>query len=228
MLLRKAEFRLQAEKAEFNYHNRIEKGFNIYLGCQYRWENSAEPIYIDREYFLNESDCQVYVAKLKLDVGFSACIECIFIPYDEFNEFIDFKEHFEMSSLDNYKQLNVEKETIYMGNEFQGDNLEGAILYEWDWEKYIGYSRNIHSLRLGDSNDTEASISTGNEERTFHNNVSVLLTASEVAGLDDNELIDLLYEELNKEHYKFNYFNKVKKKELIGMICSLPIDEEND
>ena len=231
--MRKAEFKLQAETFSApKYYSRGEnvKHFAIYAACAYRWEDNetADPIIDDLEYFLSESEAIEYVESLKLDIGFHGQVERLIFEYDDFNEVFDFREEFDLNGrfCKNVK-ADIDSE-VYTTDTNEGDTLDGAIIVEWSWEKYIGYCRNCISLRKGTSKDTNNSINTGNLERTWRSNESVLLNASEIEGLTDEDIADLIYDELSSESWKWNHFNKTPKRDLVEMVCTFHEDMEEE
>lgn len=109
-----------------------------------------------------------------------------------------------------------------------GDNIEGAVLVEWSWEKYVGYARNLHSLRFGNYNETEADLVTGNEERTFRHNLSLLVEADKLSGLSNAEKIETIREALDHDSWKWNYFHTPNFTTLIADSLGLSADEEDE
>lgn len=66
------------------------------------------------------------------------------------------------------------------------DSVEGALLLEWRWNRYIGYSREYVGVRLGRYKETtELCLPI---DRTFARQTSLILTADEIAELGDDAL----------------------------------------
>lgn len=66
------------------------------------------------------------------------------------------------------------------------DSVEGALLLEWRWNRYIGYSREYVGVRFGRYKETtELCLPI---DRTFARQTSLILTADEIAELGDDAL----------------------------------------
>lgn len=107
----------------------------------------------------------------------------------------------------------------------KGCPIEGDIIVKWNFEKYVGYARNLTGLRFGEQNETEYDMVTGNEESTFRTNYSVLIEASELDGLSQSEKVEKIKEALSLPHWKWNYFNTPKFDTLIKDHLNLSIPE---
>jgi len=173
----------------------------VYVACGYRWEETDNPQKEDIEEFADEEAAIEYAKNLDLSIGFQAHVEeHTFVAED-------FEDDEELLLRDAF-----ETEVIFCGDENDGKDVEGAILIEWSYEKHPGYARNLLNIGVGGEHPfqnlrTESDLITGNEESTFRSNYSVLLTKEElmVCGNPD-ELYLLIEEELNKGHWKWNYF----------------------
>ena len=73
-------------------------------------------------------------------------------------------------------------------------SVEGALLVVWNWEKYVGYARNINEIRRGMYGETEEICC--KEDKVFRPQVDVLCTAAELEGLTREEERDLVEERL--------------------------------
>lgn len=206
--MRKAEFRTQAEIFEApTYYSKKEnvRQFRIYQACQFK-DESPDPSMQDIKFFLNEHDAIDYADELSIEIGFNSQVESLIFTYEDFNQVFDFRDEFELEELTHKKVGADYEKNIYSGFTNEGENLEGAIIVEWSWEKYTGYARNLHGVRIAGEGETTNSIDTGNMHSTFRPNESVLLTAKEAEGLEGEELEDAIREELNKGHWQWNYF----------------------
>lgn len=84
-------------------------------------------------------------------------------------------------------------------------NIEGALLLNWSWDRYIGYSRNFHSIRYASADETtERDILSNNEESTNKIVTCVLLYKDEMENLTDTELKDKIIDELTTYFDKWN------------------------
>lgn len=179
----------------------IEAGYTIqantlilYSACQYRWDTdrTADPEIDDYKYFVTEEEALAYAKQIKVGLGFHAVVEKITYP-----EIADCEMDTELGSEADFSE-------IWRGAENEGENLDGAILVCWSWRTHVGYSRKIEGLLWAGGNDTESSIGTGNVDRVFRNNYSVLLNASDIAGLDAQQLRFALEERLGDSMWKWN------------------------
>lgn len=176
----------------------------------YRWEDnqSADPLIEDRAYHLTEEQAIEVADSLKHEVGYRPQVEKLIArvsDLDEDDEEVDLKE------------LRLwDSEIVYDGCENDGKSITGAIVIRWSWERYPGYCRNL--LEIGvcgeypfDNFKSEAHLITGNEDSTYRDNFSILLTKEEVEaclveGVED--LLSSIEDELNQGHWKWNHFRK--------------------
>lgn len=211
--MKKQDFLNQAE--QFASPTYYSKGANveqmrIYAAMAYRWEDTADPIIEDREVFFSKEEAEEHADNLDLEIGFSAQIQTITFTKEDFEKaFDDQEEDIELDSLD-YKTISsydiVETDTLRTNN---GNDITGAIIVEWSWDKYPGYCRNLSSIGIAGEfpfHDikTEEDLITGNEDRTFLSNYDVLLSAEEVS--NSAGLVEDIKEALNNNTWKWNYF----------------------
>ena len=64
--------------------------------------------------------------------------------------------------------------------EYDYKSIAGDIIVTWEWEKYVGYCRNLKSIDYGIEGKTEKDLITGNEQRTFRSNHSILCKAKDL------------------------------------------------
>lgn len=198
--MRKATFKKSAQKSTNNFK---QEGFVFFKSMQYRWEETADPIREDVTYHLTEEEAIKATKVISMEIGFRPVVDKVFITYDELNENIAFAEEFELDELD---ALYTEAEEVYSGSEFTGESIEGAIVIRRSWEKYIGYASNFHGVRYGNYNETEASLKV-DQDRVFHQFEEVLLTAKEIEGMNDDEILEAVMNEIRQDKWKWNYFN---------------------
>lgn len=73
-------------------------------------------------------------------------------------------------------------------------SVEGDLLVFWNWERYVGYARNIEDIRRGYHGETtELCIPI---DHTFRTQCSILATKDELEGLSAEELKDLVEDRL--------------------------------
>lgn len=187
----------------------------FYVGYQTRWEETADPIREDEKTFLTFEEANEYVDSLNLEIGFNPEIDEYSLEVDDIVDLED--------DMDSY-QFDVQ--TVYSGDMYEGKNIEGSIIVQWSYEKFVNYARNFLDIGIAgkypfDTIKNEVDLITGNEERTFRPNLSILMTAEEVANSDI--LFEDINEELSNGYWKWNdfknnpfsSFNQEKIEELI-------------
>lgn len=90
---------------------------------------------------------------------------------------------------------------------------DDAVIVIWSWQTYCGYCRKIEGISsAGQLNiKTEKDLITGNYERTFRPNYSVLLSSDEIKdfchnGIYDDNAADMIAEELNNGSWKWQNY----------------------
>lgn len=204
-------------KGEFKKTSECLNGdFIIYRTSQWRWEDSANPIYKNIEYHLTLDRAEKCVNEMEVEVGFSTIIERMTIDYAVLNENWEFREELELSELDS-KYFEVNVEIVQEGYTECGKSLEGSIIVSCSWDKYVGYCRNFNGIRYGRYDEYEKDLINENSERVFRLWEFVLLSSEDVSGLSDEEILELVYEELDNDSYKWNYFrNRFTEEKIIN------------
>lgn len=195
--------------------HREEQYLVVYKAMQYRWEETANPEIDDVEYFINESEAKAYAEKIQLNLGFESQVESRFLKNSTLSredwkrEFDSIEEMVNEYDFDDY----VETQTIDYN---EGKDITGAVVVEWNWEKYPGYCRNLTDIGIAGegifySLKKEKDLITGNEESTWHRNYDVLLTKKEILDTlgkcyTEDEVIDVIYDKLNDSYWKWNDF----------------------
>lgn len=219
------------EQIEYNG----EQYLVVYKAQQYRWENSADPEIEDVKYFIDENEAKVYAEEdILLNIGFesqveSRCLETSSLSQDDWErEFDDVEEIVEEYKFDDY----VETQTIDYN---EGKDITGAVVVEWNWEKYPGYCRNLTDIGIAGegifySLKNEANLITGNEENTWRKNYSLLLTKEEIKEFSEiyqkeDSLKEVLYEKLYDSGWQWNDFgHNPNSKQIRDKICKLGIE----
>jgi hypothetical protein len=201
--MRKAEFKKQVEKVTDKNGNLI---LSVYKAQQYRWEETADPQTEDEAYFFTQEEAEKYLETINLTIGFQTQVERIDFEYADFNWEIPFGADKEIVD---FLPSRLDFDTVYYGDLFEGEDITGAIIVQWSYEKYAGYCRNLQDIGIAGQYPfhelkTEKDLITGNEESTFRSNYSVLLTKDEVEGASD--IKEAIEEELMRGHWKWNYF----------------------
>lgn len=187
----------------------------IFKAFQTRWEESADPIMDDISYHLTEIEAIDAAKKIDLEIGFYPCVEKITLDVDFEEEGIE-----EIDDLGDLEEYFYDQEAVWSGSEFKGKDITGSIIIEWSWEKYIGYARNLIAIGIAGefpfhNFETETDLISGNEERTFRSNYSVLLTKEEIEEAAD--LREAAENELNRDYWKWNHFSHNPLSEKVQM-----------
>lgn len=219
------------EQIEYNG----EQYLVVYKAQQYRWENSADPEIEDVKYFIDENEAKVYAEEdILLNIGFESqvenrCLETSSLSQDDWErEFDDVEEIVEEYKFDDY----VETQTIDYN---KGKDITGAVVVEWNWEKYPGYCRNLTDIGIAGegifySLKNEDNLITGNEENTWRKNYSLLLTKEEIKEFSEiyqkeDSLKEVLYEKLYDSGWQWNDFgHNPNSKQIRDKICKLGIE----
>ena len=201
--MRKAEFKNRVEKTTDKHGDLI---LSIYKALQYRWEETADPETDDEAYFFTEEDAEEYLDTINMNVGFYPIIDKIDFEYADFNNEIEFGFEGEIAD---FLPSRLDWETVHRGDLFEGEDITGAVIVRWSYEKYVGYCRNLQDIGIAGEYPfhefvTEKDLITGNEERTFRSNYSVLLTKDEVEEASNTK--EAVEEELQNGSWKWNYF----------------------
>lgn len=227
--MRKAEFYKRVEKDN-------DRMLSVYKAQQYRWEETADPETDDEEYFFTLEEAKEYLETVNMNIGFQGLV-------DEFQfEYADFNNEFEFGSegdIEDFIPSNTYPETIFYGDVNEGEDIIGAVIVRWSYEKYVGYCRNLKDIGIAGEYPfhkftTEADLITGNEGSTFRDNYSVLLTKDEVE--DASNIREVVEEELMRGHWKWNYFRNnpnsyhitERLDELFGREFDYPFSEGDD
>lgn len=81
---------------------------------------------------------------------------------------------------------NCWEENIPCANYDFNKSIEGAIIVVWSWEKYVGYARKCKEIRKAYYGETEQMLT--KQDRTFVDQVDVIMTKEEVEACDDLQL----------------------------------------
>ena len=201
--MRKAEFKNRVEKTTDKHGDLI---LSVYKALQYRWEETADPETGDEAYLFTEEEAEEYLDIINMNVGFYPIIDKIDFEYADFNNEIEFGFEGEIAD---FLPSRLDWETVHRGDLFEGEDITGAIIVRWSYEKYVGYCRNLQDIGIAGEYPfhefvTEKDLITGNEESTFRSNYSILLTKEEVDSADN--IKEAVEEELQRGHWKWNYF----------------------
>lgn len=164
-----------------------------------RWNDyDNNPKEEDEKFYLCEEEAYKAFENATPDVSFEPRIDKLtFVPEDE--------EEFEIRDIIHL----CDHEILDVGPTNHGDDITDSIVIEWNYEKYVGYARNLTNIGIAGNYPFsevtyEDDLITGNEGSTFRSNYSVLLTADEVKNSVD--LRSDIEEALNAGYWKWNHF----------------------
>lgn len=234
--MRKAEFKNRVEKTTDKHGDLI---LSVYKASQYRWEETCDPQREDEAYFFTEVEAKEYLETINMNIGFESHIDRIDFEYWYFNNEIKFGFDGEIAD---FLPSRLDFDTVYYGDYNEGEDITGAIVVQWSYEKYVGYCRNLQDIGIAGEYPfheliTEKDLITGNEERTFRSNYSVLLTKDEVEDTSGTSALrEAVEEELQRGHWKWNYFRNnpnsyhitERLDELFGREFDYPFSEGDD
>ncbi len=183
----------------------------FYKACSYRWEETADPERDEEKTFINLQEAILYADSLNLEVGFRGVVDEISVYQEDLEELVNEDGNIDLADIDYKSVSSYDSEEIYSTDEFTGDSIEGAILVEWSYEKFVGYAHNLINIGIAgewpfSDLKKESDLITGNEESTFRSNYSVLLKADEIEGLTKDEVREAIDQALNENRWKWNHF----------------------
>ena len=98
------------------------------------------------------------------------------------------------------------------------ESLEGCILVAWSWQTHVGYCRKLHEVfRPYSCFKTTKDLISGNEERVFATNYSILLTKEEVESKNwdgfsySPTLAEKIADRLNNGSWKWERFQTISE-----------------
>ena len=79
------------------------------------------------------------------------------------------------------------------------------IIVSWSYWRYVGYAHKFEGIHTADELgfECEDDLATGDEDRVFRRNYTMILNHEEVSALKEDELEDAILEELNRDHWKW-------------------------
>jgi hypothetical protein len=220
--------------SEFKKTSQIETmqnrpAYTIYKSYQQRWEeNQADPERDDITYHISEQEAIEVSKKISLEIGFTPYVDVVKIYQDDADKYFLELEEQEIDEIEIEDLLDIYHDTEYVcsGDVNEGESIEGSILVYWNWEKYVGYARNLESIDYAPYQMTEKDLHPGNEDSRFKTNVSVLVDADELLDLTDCEKIELIQEKLESGTWKWNYFRNNPESINIAKSLGLSCNEE--
>lgn len=185
----------------------------VFKSYQWFWnpESNGDPDYDDVEYFLTLNEAMEHNNNINPLLGWTCIIDKLVFFLDDILEYMEDNDIAIDEDVDFDEVLtdNIDSE-IWIGKLGKGDEISGDVIVEWSWEKHVGYCRNLHKLWNADElgYQYQHQLITGNEERTYRHNYSVLVKTSELEGLSDDEKMDVIMEAIQKDEWKWNSFNR--------------------
>lgn len=173
----------------------------------------------ETRYFFTKEEAEYYANIKDVSVGNSNVVQIWETKKSSFTndmfqeEFHSLEELFDKHS----EKFDFTEDEVIRHNE--GKDIVGGIVIAWEWEKYIGYCRNLEGIGVAGADGTlgyynlktEADLITGNEERTYRTNYSLLLSSDEVkrelgSNYTEEELTDFIDEKLRDNIWEWNNF----------------------
>lgn len=130
---------------------------------------------------------------MKLDVGYSAVIYDIYLPIDP--EEVDDREFDDIEDIfDEYRDVLDDIEFNDFVKTEEGKNIEGDVVIKWQWNKYVGYSRNFVGVGIAgkypyNNIHKEIDLITDNEDCCYRDCYSVLATKEELEEYGEDVLM---------------------------------------
>ena len=130
---------------------------------------------------------------MKLDVGYSAVIYDIYLPIDP--EEVDDREFDDIEDIfDEYCDVLDDIEFNDFVKTEEGKNIEGDVVIKWQWNKYVGYSRNFVGVGIAgkypyNNIRKEIDLITDNEDCCYRDCYSVLATKEELEEYGEDVLM---------------------------------------
>ena len=206
--MRKGELRKYVELMP-NRFGKDKRRVIIYKTQQARHEHS-DTHFEDVTFHVEKDKAYEAFNLIKPAVGYCKEIEECTLHYEEINDLIEFREEFSLEQLV-ARMYSVDYAIEFSSDEYQGEDITGAVIVCWSWEKYVGYAQNLLDISIAGEWPSyelkyESDLITGNEESRFRPNFSVLLTASEIEDLTPAEYYEAIMEALRCGSWKWNYF----------------------
>lgn len=182
------------------------KDTNVYVFYQVKSERQhdcSDSDIEDLQKFATMEEAEEYYNDLTPSIGFTPVIDKCTIE-------VESDDNLETELNDINKTL-IDIETIIYGDESRGRDITGSIIIEWNYEKYVGYARNLTDIGIAGQSpfekfNYENDLISDNEDRTFRSNYSLLILDEDLKDLASDEAEELIYEELNKSFWKWNHF----------------------
>lgn len=199
--MRKAEFRINAKRDCFRGNDCLV----VFSAEAYRFEHeqTCDPERENLSFFFTREEAAQHASEIDVPVGFIRLIRTFYVPYVDFNHSVEFGQEL---SIEKFASMFEDYDEEFVGDTNEGDSVNGCVIIEWSWEKYPGYCRNFKGMRVGQYGETENSIYSGNEERTFRSNETVLVAEKELEGLSKDDIFETISREISCSSWKWNSF----------------------
>ena len=125
-----------------------------------------------------------------MPVGYSSVIYKLTVPMDE----VENKEYDDAEDFYNEYCPEFDVEFLEFVKTEEGKDIRGAVVIKWQWNKYVGYSRNFVDIGIAGQYPyhnilKEIDLITGDEDRVFSTNYSVLATKEELEEYGEDVLM---------------------------------------
>lgn len=188
--------------------------YDIGNDCYHNFEVS---IYQDKESALADYNKKRESAIKDVDYGWEVHLYVIELTYstDEIEDITSY-ESLQENAKDRYESSYCEV-IPYQGYE----DLAGGIILTWCWEPYVGYAREFRYIERESSysDRTTEDLITGNDNRTFRPNLSLILTGEQIEGLEGEDLKDAIIEAVYDFDHRWS--NPAALENAINELCGL-------
>lgn len=162
-------------------------------------------------YFTNLEDATEYALNNTI-AGYHPVVDIVSLDNDILSE-LDPDSSIDLVERNSFNEYELDEDYIdYIDGEYWGDlekgkSLEGAIIVEWHWNRYVGYCRDIENIFIA-TNLFECDLK--NRDETNKTCSGVLFYREEIENLTISEIYDKVGEKLNKNLWKWKSEKAVK------------------
>lgn len=148
-------------------------------GCSFVSVDNLSKVFYDRTEAHEYYDSLLATIKAEFNEELHLSLYEVYVEGDEYEDFSSLEESL---MAQDFCPQEERQDTIL--HDYK--SIEGALLVEWSWDRYIGYAREFRGVRFGSRCETE--VITIPVDHTFYPQVSVVLTAEEVAEFGEDAI----------------------------------------
>lgn len=162
-------------------------------------------------YFTKFDEAKEYALNNVL-AGYHPVVDIVVLDNDILEELND-DEPIDLVTKNSFNEYELDENFVdYVDGDFWGDlekgkSLEGAIIVEWHWNRYVGYCREIENIFVA-ANLFECDLKSRDE--TNKTCSDVLFYREDIENLTISEIYDKVSEKLNKKSWKWKSEKSVK------------------